>query len=108
MEIGLVILSSLYSFLLYAHSICECHSRGVIRCPVWNTSILLGVWIVRPYVLHVSCCLPQSPSVYPSYPDQWFPLYFVPELLILSLYIYIAYIAFYLVANMCPLLLVVF
>ena len=25
-------------FLLYAHSICECRSRGAIRCPVWNTS----------------------------------------------------------------------
>ena len=29
---------SRYVFLLYAHSICECRSRGAIRCPVWNTS----------------------------------------------------------------------
>ena len=29
---------SRYVFLLYAHSICDCRSRGAIRCPVWNTS----------------------------------------------------------------------
>ena len=28
----------MYIDLLYAHSICECRSRGAIRCPVWNTS----------------------------------------------------------------------
>ena len=28
----------LYWLLLYAHSICECRSRGAVRCPIWNTS----------------------------------------------------------------------